>query len=87
MTESMDNSPRTLCAPMFAMARTATGERKQIGGPFSDIDGVLDACWDHMAEHDAPAESVYFLESVGGCLLERQFPKGALPDGDEESAE
>ncbi len=71
---------RSFVPPLYAMARLPDGSVREIGGPFDDIDDVLDTAWGHMMSHDVTVESVFFFETVDGRQVQREFPRGALPD-------
>lgn len=68
---------------LYAMAAGAFDEVRCLGGPFSDIDDVLDACFDEMMARGCGVDAVYYIESSGGKRVARAFPAGAFPTDDE----
>jgi hypothetical protein len=50
-----------------------------VGGPFDDIDDVLDACWDSGAGTDLEFERFFVIEMGAGYPVVRTFPSGAFP--------
>jgi len=57
-----------------------------IGGPFEDIDDVLDACWDRGAGNDLPVEQFFVIEAGGSHRVVRTFPQGTFPAEDAAEA-
>jgi len=72
--------PQALRSPLHALAHDEAGGWRRIGGPFEDVDDLLDCCFDHMMRHDRPTSSVAFIETVDGVEHWRGFPRGALPE-------
>ena len=64
---------------MYAMSMDANLHVRELGGPFNDIDDVLDACFDDMMEMDSGADTMLFVEVVGGQVAVNSFPVGAFP--------
>lgn len=74
--------PQALQAPLYALGRDIEGAYARIGGPFEDVDDLLDCCFDHMMQHDLPNSAVAFIEKMDGVEHRRAFPRGALPEND-----
>jgi hypothetical protein len=77
------DSPTPLGTPLFALACAGDGRWQCIGGPFDDVDDLLDCCFGHMMEFDLAPESVGFIETQDGRPFARSFPRGAFPEPEE----
>ena len=91
MTEiPLPTDARHLGAPLYAMAREGDGSWKRIGGPFEDVDDLLDCCFNHMmdvrvitSDHDLTSRDVAFIETIDGQEVQQAFPHGALPEDED----
>ncbi|MBX3402552.1 MAG: hypothetical protein KF699_03970 [Phycisphaeraceae bacterium] len=68
---------------LYAMAADAFDEVRCLGGPFADIDDVLDACFDEVMARGCGRDAVFYIERCGGRSVARAFPDGAFPADDE----
>lgn len=77
------SSPVSFRPPLFAMARGEDGGVIQLGGPFEDIDDVLDCCWDHILGNDLSVDRTFLIETTSNGPVRREFPRGAFPEQDD----
>jgi hypothetical protein len=68
---------------LYAMVVENVDGVRCLGGPFLDIDDVLDACFDEMMARDCGPEDVFYVERSGGKPRFHRFPKGAFPTPEE----
>jgi hypothetical protein len=61
------------------------GMEIELGGPFQDIDDLLDVCFNHLMATDLSIQSVFYIHVKNGLVEKRQFPVGAFPTDDEVS--
>jgi len=66
---------------MYAMTIEPDLSTRVLGGPFDDIDYVLDACFDELMATDRDHDSVFYADVRGNSLSVRAFPQGAFPLG------
>lgn len=52
---------------------------RYLGGPFDNLDDVLDACFDDMLHRDRTQESYFYIECRHGQCTYLAFPFGAFP--------
>lgn len=76
-------SSRCPGTPMYGLGRAMDGSWERIGGPFADVDDLLDCCFDYCMDHDLSPRDVQFVETIDGRELQREFPRGALPEPDD----
>lgn len=67
---------------LYAMSVGASNDIRCLGGPFADIDDVLDACFDEMMARDCTPDAVFYIECATGRQWVRRFPQGAFPSPD-----
>jgi len=72
---------------IYAMTVESTGAARCLGGPFEDIDDVLDACFDEMMARDCSPSEVFYVERRDGMPMVRCFPDGAFPTNTGDVAE
>ena len=71
---------------MYAMTMDALLGTRELGGPFHDIDDVLDACFEEMTVADRSADAMFYVEIAKGQVSVRTFPVGAFPTESEVEA-
>jgi len=64
---------------MYALAIDSALNTRVLGGPFTDIDEVLDVCFEELMATDGPPGSVFYAEKSEGGVFVREFPRGAFP--------
>lgn len=64
---------------MYAMCIDDQLSTQVLGGPFTDIDDVLDACFDSMMAKDRDASTMFYVQVEGSNTVVRAFPRGAFP--------
>ncbi|MBI4567111.1 MAG: hypothetical protein HY719_01795 [Planctomycetes bacterium] len=63
--------------PMFAAFVHDDRGTEVLGGPFGDIDDVIDCCWDSMEE--GHTERCFFIEATPLGPRLQTFPPGVFP--------
>jgi hypothetical protein len=63
---------------LYAMTIDRCDLARCLGGPFTDIDDVLDACFDEMMARDCGPSAVFYIERLDGKQTARRFPQGAF---------
>jgi len=63
----------------FAIALESDLSTRILGGPFEDIDDLLDRCWDEVMASGRKVESLFFAERRQGDWFVQIFPPGVFP--------
>ena len=71
---------------LYAMTIDPCDLARCLGGPFTDIDDVLDACFDEMMARDCGPSAVFYIERLDGKQIARRFPQGAFPTDEDLSS-
>jgi hypothetical protein len=68
---------------LYAMIHDESGFARCLGGPYSDIDDVLDTCWDEVLGKDRAVSAVFYIRCVEGDVVKHEFLRGTFPNDDE----
>lgn len=85
MTQEVNMNMTTIADGLHAMSVDPALATRILGGPFDDIDDVLDCCFDELMASGRGVESVFYVKVREGEAAVQHFPRNAFPGAEETS--